>query len=440
MSRVAPAGASPAGRLTLQTVLAFMMGVLCFLPKDMQVIAGKGSFNVGAIDAAIMVAAGLAIFRDGKTLRFATRYDKDIILAFLASAMISLLFARMPYYSIKSFFKIFEAVFVYLYFLGVQERQERVVYAGLLVGALITLAVSDPHSSESKMVSSALMLTSVFFLLRGMRPNGLTVNPGGWRLEPILSIVFLAFSFLMYPKKGAIVAYLGCIVMLACFRMIKVRLWNVAALIALGIPALIYISKKAAFTDQFDAVDSFLTGDGEGDTQSLYIRTLQWMVIPSIFKNFLILGYGYSQSRMGIDENLYTYFSNLSMRVFGFQPNSIIMHVGSNFFSDNAYFTLISELGILIFLPAYFVLRALFHYFRTDKLVLIYLCYVIVFSISLVDLVTYRGNGIFFLNALLFGSLAKHVLADSPASDPQAGETADMAAVPLLKPGEGAAA
>jgi hypothetical protein len=400
-----PASVSSGLKLGVRPILFFLMSVFSFFPKDQQAVVGSGTFNIGVID---LVAVGLLfilVAKRGLTFRFLNRADRNLSVAFFVAIMISAYFTPYPYFTVKAIIKVVEALVIYFALIEVPDSMRPFIHRSLLAGAVLSLFFVDSRSTDSKIYSAAYMAASLYMLLQGLRNR--SGSKGLVPQEMLMALAFFCISFLVYPKKGSVIAYLGACLMLVPLGVVKVRLKTVLIVGVLITLAFFVATSNQAFLHQFNAIRTFTTSEGEGDPQSLMIRYLQFLVIPTILRHGAPLGYGYSQAPAGIDQNLYDIIYNVSYQVFGFAPGDIVFHVGSNYFSDNLLFTLAVELNWLNYPVLLFLLWSCWHYFRRDKFTFVYIAYILVFSISDIDVFIYRGTGIFYLNAALFAMLAR---------------------------------
>jgi hypothetical protein len=415
-----PEAAGPGSALSglkvgVRPILFFLMSVFSFFPKDQQAVVGSGTFNIGVID---LVAVGLLfilISKHGLTFRFLNRADRNLSIVFFAAILISAHFTPYPYFTIKAIIKVVEALVIYFALIEAPASMLPFIHKSMLAGAVLSLFFVDSRSTDSKIFSAAYMAASLYMLLQGFRNR--SGSKGLIPQEMLMAFAFFCISFLVYPKKGSVVAYVGACLMLVPLGVVKVRLKTILIAVSLLTVAYFLATANEAFLHQFKAIRTFTTSEGEGDPQSLMIRYLQFLVIPTILRHGPAMGYGYSQSPAGIDQNLYDLIYNVSYQVFGFAPGDIVFHVGSNYFSDNLLFTLAVELNWLNYPVLLFLLWSCWHYFRRDKLTFIYIAYILVFSISDIDVFIYRGTGIFYLNAALFAMLAR---SGQPARGPAA--------------------
>lgn len=400
----APA-AEPKERLG-ETLLTFLIGVFCFIPKEFQGLVGAGTFNIGVIDLLILVCLVLLAASERLVFRFSNRPDMYAILAFFFSITASLAFTEYPYFTIKAISKVAEATVLYLYFVKRVVNDPRPFLLGLVSGAVISLFLINRGSTDSKIHSAAYMVASIYFMLAWASGRRTLIRPFGWPAEAIISGLLFFLSFAAYTKKGAMLSFLVAILLLHATGMVRLRIRNMIAL-SLSVPFFLFlVASNENFSHQMLSLGSFLSGGREGGADSDYVRVLQFLAIPYMMKTGTILGYGYSQAGIGIDEGMYAYFVNIARDAIGFVPRQGLLNVGSNFFSDNIYVTLFAELGFLCLILLAVLCRSLWFYWKRNRALFIYIVCLMVFSVSIIDIFIYRGTGIFFLNACLFALLS----------------------------------
>jgi len=391
----------------MYNIIAFFLAFLCFIPKGVAGTIGFGTFNIGWMDLTILLTVMYLISSNGFTLKsFSSKYDRDFIVAIVLIAMISAVFSSHPLVAIKNILKLIEAVIVYLFFCHINARSFWIILCGLLTGALVSLFFLDFHLSDSKIYSASYLITGIGLLLIAMREDSKKTLKFRYYLF-FMVFIFVFLSFLTYPKKGAVLAFVVAIVLLFLFKQIKINKVSILIIVLVVASIFIFPYLNPRTHNQSEEVVSFLSGEQNEYTSSLYMRGLQYLLIPKLILHPTSVGYGTSQLIGGIDSQLYADMKTISLEVFGFVPYHAVFHIGSNIYSDNLYVTLAAELGLLSLLLLFFLIRVLKNYYTHDKLTFIYIISILVFSVSTIDIGIYRGTQIFFLNPLLFAFIIK---------------------------------
>lgn len=386
--------------LNLPTVLICLIIFFSLLPKNERLSIGSGNFNVGVIDIVSFICLVILIKKKG-VFRSLPK-EVMLILSYLSIATISIVFSAAPVETLKAIFKIIEAavIFLFAYFYSAHIPPYALALAAIL-GAGLSMIMIDPLSGDSKIYSAGFFLVSFFFLVFSLENKKRGKKVAGLQL---VSILFFTLGFILFPKKGAIVGFLISFSYLLFSGAIKVgRLKWFFALVA-GLILVIQFSSSLnpGISSQLSEVALFASGEKVEDASNMYMRALLVVSTPLVLLKSEYLGFGASVTLGGLGNNLYILMTSISNSVFDFVPTSRILHPASNAFSDNLYFTLVAELGVLVLLPAFFLMQLLRRRIR-NAFLFSYILFVLIFSFSSIDVGIYRGFQITFLNALLYG-------------------------------------
>lgn len=401
--------------VTFPCVTVCLLLFLSIVPKAAWNSFGSGTFNIGMIDIVVGIAVTYILLDIHRTSQI--KPEMNFIFAYLAVAAFSVIFSVSPLETIRGTIKIVEAVFIFIFAYRYRVSNNKVI-AVAIIASLITVAILDRASTDSKVYSSAMLFMSLYFILVAISSN----TPGKCNiLHQVVSLFFIILGLILIPKKGAVLGILLALVYLywvGSFRIrrFKTLLIGLILFILAGISLSLFSEGAKAQLDEFTL---FASGSQVEEASSMYMRLLLVVSTPTILLNSDYIGFGASTFTGGIGNKLVDILTAISVKFFDFTPTDRILYAGGNSFSDNLYFTLAAETGVLCLVPLWFFGRMVVKRMKDNPVLMAYLILILVFSLSAIDLGIYRGTQIIYLNALLYGMLLQHSLCLTSSDEPK---------------------